>query len=127
MSGMSGSQVPVPPPPERMAAVLLTIAAQARRTNLVRAAEIRAALEAATSQGLDRNGWVVAERIAHQLAGSAGTFGYAAASDLARTLERRLGQLTQAGVPRPDPAHLGEALGLLDRLTEQLAGEPELD
>jgi hypothetical protein len=42
---VTGPEPPVPPPAERMAAVLSTIAAQARRTNLVRAAEIRTALD----------------------------------------------------------------------------------
>ncbi|HYI59898.1 MAG TPA: Hpt domain-containing protein [Microlunatus sp.] len=119
---MSNSQVPVPPP-ERMATVLSAIAAQARRTNLVRAAELRAALDRAASEGLDAADWAAAERTAHQLAGSAGTFGYAAVSELARSLERLL---AQAGVAEVEPAELERAGALLDQVGDELAAEPDL-
>lgn len=122
---MTGS--PVPPPAERMATVLSAIAGRARQTNLVRAAEVRAALELAASQGLDDAGWAAAERTAHQLAGSAGTFGYASASDLARSLERFLGQAGGPDAGPPDQAGLSAAGLLLDQLDDQLAAEPDLD
>lgn len=111
------------PPPERMATVLSAIAAQARRTNLVRAAELRAAVERAASGGLDAAGWAAAERTAHQLAGSAGTFGYAGVSELARSLERLLAHAAETDV---DPEQLERADSLLDQVGAQLAGEPEL-
>ena len=118
---MNDAQVPVPPP-ERMATVLSTIAAQARRTNLVRAAELRAALERAASQDLDAAGWAAAERTAHQLAGSAGTFGYFGVSELARSLERLL---AQAGSAELGPAQLEQAASMLDQVGAQLAREPD--
>ena len=119
---MSNPQVPVPPP-EQMATVLSAIAAQARRTNLTRAAELRAALERAASQDLDAAGWAAAERTAHQLAGSAGTFGYAGVSELAFSLERLLAQAAEAEV---DPAQLERAGSLVDQVAAQLARGPDL-
>lgn len=124
---MTGSQLPVPPRPERMATMLSAMAKRARQTNLIRAAEIGAALEIAASEGLDGSGWAAAERSAHQLAGSAGTFGYAAASDRARSLERLLGEASATGSGSPNPAALGEARQLLDQLIDELAGEPDFD
>lgn len=140
----------VPPSQERMASVLSTIAVQARRTNQARVAALRAALQRATTDGLDADGWAAAERTAHQLAGSAGTFGYFTASDLARDLEAVLAGLAQNGLAQDgsgpngsmpdgsvpdgsvpdgpgDSTRLTEALDLLDRLTAQLSTEPELD
>jgi HPt (histidine-containing phosphotransfer) domain-containing protein len=121
---VTGPEPPVPPPAERMAAVLSTIAAQARRTNLVRAAEIRTALDRAEVDDLDRAGWAAAERTAHQLAGSAGTFGFAGVSEWARYLERFC---AEAAAQPPDSARLGDARTVLERATQQLSGEPELD
>lgn len=127
---MSGTEVPVPPPAERMATVLSALATRARRTNLDRAADLRSALRRAAVGGLDVEGWSVAEQTAHQLAGSAGTFGYRQASELARDLERwcaRWGEdAAGASGPLTGPASLDSAFELLDRLTEQLS-EPELD
>ena len=115
--------------------VLSTIAVQARRTNLVRVGHLRAALQRSADAGLDAEGWSDAERTAHQLAGSAGTFGYAAASDLARQLEAVLAELADGATAAegldertvPDSGRLAAAVDLLDRLTDQLSTEPELD
>lgn len=114
-----------PAPTDQMATVLSTIAVQARRTNLVRAADIRRALQQSSEAGLDADGWAAAERTAHQLAGSAGTFGYLGASDLARRLETLLAGFAEAG-GTPDADRLAQACELLDRLGEQLAADPEL-
>ena len=84
--------------------------------------EDEAALEIAASEGLDGSGWAAAERSAHQLAGSAGTFGYAAASDRARSLERLLGEASATGSGSPNPAALGEARQLLVPAGPWLAG-----
>ena len=104
--------------------MLSAIAAQARRTNLVRAAELRAALDRAASEGLDAADWAAAERTAHQLAGSAGTFGYAAVSELARSLERLLAQAGISGAS--SLPQLERAGALLDQVGDQLAAEPDL-
>lgn len=105
--------------------VFSTIATQARRTNLFRAEAIAAALDAAESGSLDRLGWSGAEQTAHQLAGSAGTFGFAGVSELARVLERFLHETAASGAA--SPARLAEARRWLAELTDQLTGEPDLD
>jgi HPt (histidine-containing phosphotransfer) domain-containing protein len=112
------------PPSRRMASVLSTIATQARRTNLVRAAEIGTALDRASVGQLDAAGRAAAERIAHQLAGSAGTFGFVEVSRLARLLERFF--VETAGSAAPDPERLIEARSLLVEAADRLAGEPDL-
>jgi HPt (histidine-containing phosphotransfer) domain-containing protein len=120
------SSRPLPAPADQLTSVLSTIAAQARRTNLVRAAEIRAALEHAGTAGLSGDGWGAAQRSAHQLAGSAGTFGYGRASELARSLEQQLAQLGHRGDAPLETRLLTESVSLLDQLTEELAGDPDL-
>lgn len=120
---MTGRQPFVPPSPDRMALALSTIADQARRTNLARAAELRTALGQAAA-GLDDSGWEAAERTAHQLAGSAGTFGFASVSERARLLER---YFADGAALTLEPTRLAEASAVLSQLTEQLAGEPDLD
>lgn len=113
----------VPPSPGRMAPVLAAIAAQARRTNVVRTTEIRAAVARARSEGLDAADWAAAERTAHQLAGSAGTFGYAGVSALALSLERLLARAGESGA---DAAQLQRAETLLDQVIDQLARDPQV-
>jgi HPt (histidine-containing phosphotransfer) domain-containing protein len=120
---LTSPQRPVPPP-ERMASVLSSITAQAQRTNRRRAAELRAALDRAGSAGLDDAGWAAVELTAHQLAGSAGTFGYAGVSALSRTLEQLLVASGAAGL---DPDQLRRAQGLLDEMAVQLEGAPDPD
>lgn len=120
------SPVDPPVPADQMVTVLSSIAVQARRTNQSRAADIRQALRLSTGGTVDANGWAAAERTAHQLAGSAGTFGYATASDLARELEALLaGMAADDGMPEAD--RLAAALALIDRLSEQLAADPDPD
>lgn len=123
---MTGAQLPSPPP-ERMATMWSAMARRARETNLIRVGEIGAALELAASDQLDGAGWATAEQTAHQLAGSAGTFGYATASDVARTLEQLLGRAGAAGRASTEPAELDRARLLLDQLVDQLARDPDLD
>lgn len=110
---------------ERNARALATIAAQARRTNLVRAAELQTTLERAATEGLDRAEWAAAERIAHQLAGSAGTFGFDGVTELARSLE----QILADAAHQESPERLAEARRLVEQATEQLSpaqgGSPE--
>jgi len=96
-----------------------TITAQARRTNLARAADIGAALDEAAERGLDAAGWVAAERTAHQLAGSAGTFGFDGVSEIARSLERFFAESGATG--GSDPLRLTEARAQLNKASDQLA------
>jgi len=114
----------LPPMSDRLSGVMSSIAAQARRTNLTRTADLGAALDVAADRGLDAVGWADAERTAHQLAGSAGTFGFDVVSELARSLERFCADASAAG--SPDPVRLAEARAQLDRASEQLADGIEL-
>ena len=105
MSDQSATPAPaLPPSSDRLSRVLSTITAQARR-------------------GLDAVGWADAERTAHQLAGSAGTFGFDGVSVIARSLERFFADAGATG--RPDPARLAEARAQLERASSQLADELE--
>jgi HPt (histidine-containing phosphotransfer) domain-containing protein len=108
----------LPPTPDRLTSVLSTITAQARRTNLSRIAALGTALDQAAARGLDVSGWADAERTAHQLAGSAGTFGFTGVSEIARTLERFCAESATTGGPGPIP--LSEARSLLNRALDQL-------
>ena len=101
-----------------------TITAQARRTNLTRATDLGAALDEAAQRGLDAAGWAAAERTAHQLAGSAGTFGFDGVSEIARSLERFFAESGAAG--SSDPLRLAEARSQLHLAREQLAEGIEL-
>ena len=121
MSDQSSPATPapaLPSPSDRMTRVLSTITAQARRTNLTRTADLVVALDAAADRGLDPAGWAAAERTAHQLAGSAGTFGFAGVSEIARSLERFCAESGAAG--GSDPGRLAEARVLLSRANDQL-------
>lgn len=109
---------------EPLGRLLATIGGQARRTNQVRIVQLRTALEQASEQGLDRAGWATAERTAHQLAGSAGTFGFAGVSERARRLERFF---ADAVVATPDAEGLAAALVVLDEASTELDGDLQLD
>lgn len=102
-----------------------TIAGQARRTNLTRVLELTAALDRVAEQRLDPAGWEAAERTAHQLAGSAGTFGFDGVTVVARSLERFLAESRVAGTAEPD--RLAHAREQLDRAGALLAGGSDLD
>jgi len=62
----------------------------ALRSNQHRAEVLAVALEAAGRGDLNDDDWSAAAAVAHQLVGSAGTFGYTRASKLARELEHFL-------------------------------------
>ena len=122
MSEQSSPATPapaLPPSSDRLTKVLSTITAQARRTNLTRTADLGAALDEAADRGLDAAGWADAERTAHQLAGSAGTFGFDGVSEIARSLERFFADAAASG--SPDPLRLAEARAQLDQASTQLA------
>lgn len=121
---MAGVSPPVPSPSDQMATVLSAITAQARRTNVDRAGDLRTAVDRARAGELDAAGWTAAEQTAHQLAGSAGTFGYARVSDLARTVEQLLAGVSGS---QNGPALLQQVDALLDQVLDQLAREPDAD
>ena len=122
MTGQTSPATPgpaLPPMSDRLSGVMSSIAAQARRTNLTRTADLGAALDVAADRGLDAVGWADAERTAHQLAGSAGTFGFDGVSEIARSLERFCADAAASG--SPDPLRVSEARAQLDRASAQLA------
>jgi HPt (histidine-containing phosphotransfer) domain-containing protein len=124
--GYAESSSPPSPPTvsEHHTSVMATIATQARRTNLIRVLELAATLDRLVQQPLDPADWAAAERTAHQLAGSAGTFGFHDVSALARSLERFLTETRTTGVVRPD--QLARAKDQLSQAGERLAAGPEL-
>lgn len=68
-------------------AVFSSISAQARETNRIRVAALEDLLDGVGSGGLSDPDRRQAKDIAHQIAGSAGTFGFDRASDIAREVE----------------------------------------
>ena len=67
--------------------LLATLGRQARPVNLARVVRLLALLEAAEEGALDEAGQQEAENVAHQLIGSAGTFGHHSASEDAVVVE----------------------------------------
>ncbi len=98
--------------------VVRTIGRRARRTNLSRAAQLCTALSQADAGELGPVARDQAAELAHQLVGSAGTFGFGAASELAGQLEA----FFVAGV-FDEPARQ-EARRQLAALCDQLNGDP---
>jgi HPt (histidine-containing phosphotransfer) domain-containing protein len=96
-----------------------SIGDHARLVNRERAALLDDALLAAGRGGLDEDGRAAAAQLAHQLVGSAGTFGFPGASQLAGELERFFddGEFT-------DRHRLADARRLLAALHRELAADP---
>ena len=95
-----------------------TIGLQAVQSNLRRAGQLSVALSAAANGRLDRDGRDRAALIAHQIVGSADTFGFRDATEAARRLESIFGddELTTA--------QLKTAQQLLVEIRAALVGEP---
>lgn len=110
---------------DHVPSVMSAIAGQARRTNLTRVLELTAALDRVADQQLDPVAWAAAERTAHQLAGSAGTFGFDGVTVVARSLERFLAESRVSGTADPD--RLACAREQLDRAGAMLAAASDLD
>jgi HPt (histidine-containing phosphotransfer) domain-containing protein len=72
---------------ERAVGAMKPLRSRARATNLARAAQLAQALDAAAEGRLDEAGCSTAVDVAHQLVGSAGTFGYTGASTEAARLK----------------------------------------
>jgi HPt (histidine-containing phosphotransfer) domain-containing protein len=96
-----------------------SIGAHALKANLARARDLQQALELATAGELVDGSRGRAIEAAHQLVGSAGTFGYAGASDRAAELERFFVRAVF------DEANLTAAATQLSDLFAELATEPE--
>jgi HPt (histidine-containing phosphotransfer) domain-containing protein len=106
-------------PSESVRTYVRSIGDHARLVNRERAALLDDALLAASRGGLDEDGRGAAAQLAHQLVGSAGTFGFPGASVLAGELERFFddGEFN-------DRRRLAEARRQLADLHRELAAEP---
>ena len=109
---------PVEDPDDALGALLRGLAASARAANLARTAVIEDALAASAAGTLDEGRREAAESAAHQVVGSAGTFGRHRASELAAALE----QWFRAGPPPDDVGGLERALVQVAELRAALAG-----
>ena len=107
-------------PQEQLRAAVESIGGHARAVNRDRAARLERAVADAAVGSLGESARRRAAEVAHQLVGSAGTFGFAAASELAAELER---YFTEADPD--DPARLAAAREQVRRLAEALAAEPD--
>jgi HPt (histidine-containing phosphotransfer) domain-containing protein len=106
-------------PSESVRTYVRSIGDHARLVNRERAALLDDALLAAGRGGLDEDGRAAAAQLAHQLVGSAGTFGFPGASQLAGELER----FFEDG-DFEDRRQLAEARRQLAALHRELAAEP---
>lgn len=102
---------------EQARAAVRAIGQRAKRANLDRAKVLESALEAARHGTLDEDRRTSARIAAHQLAGSAGTFGYPRTSELSS----RLGAFFRQGA---DPEQLPRATKWLRELHADLGSEP---
>lgn len=77
---------------------------------------------ASEAPGPPRRPWAMARTLAHEIVGSAGTFGHPHASELARRIEELL-----APAPQLSAAALAELTPLAARVEQALASEPSVD
>jgi HPt (histidine-containing phosphotransfer) domain-containing protein len=85
-----GQQVPGESRPDGQrpeVSMMHAIAARAWQSNLARLAQLDDALQRAAAGTLALDGSAAAAQVAHQLVGSAGTFGYPRVSELGRRVE----------------------------------------
>ena len=111
-------------PEQALQSVLHTLTASALRTNLARCLVLDSALTALEQARCTDTVRLAAEQAAHQMVGSAGTFGFPHVSDLAGELEQFLAAAaTSADVPPADTAQsadLARARQLLARIQAEL-------
>ncbi len=100
--------------------VVRSLGDHARKVNLARAARLADAVDQAEVTQLPDGQRRAAAEVAHQVVGSAGTFGFPRASRLAAELERffAVGEL--------DRTRLGWARAQVDALIDQLRSDPDL-
>ncbi len=120
------ADVPVDVPvdgPETLAEqrLLAAFGLRARAANLGRVVRLRELLERGDSGALDEEGRQEAESLAHQVVGSAGTFGQPAASRDAARVERYFAAARAAswGRPQDEREHVRDTI---DRLRAQFGG-----
>jgi HPt (histidine-containing phosphotransfer) domain-containing protein len=105
---------------DRLMAAVEAIGEHARTVNLDRAAQLDQALAAIAAGRTSAAELQAATEMAHQLVGSAGTFGFPGASELAGEIER---YFVEADLNDPD--QLASAREQVRRLQEALAAEPD--
>jgi HPt (histidine-containing phosphotransfer) domain-containing protein len=105
---------------DRLRAVVESIGGHARSANLSRADRLSEALAAVAAGSLDESARREATEVAHQLVGSAGTFGFPEASQLAGEIER---YFVEADLG--DPVRLATARDQVRRVQEELAAGPD--
>jgi len=104
---------------DRLRAKVRSIGVHARSVNLHRAGRLADVLATLDGGRLDDDQRQVATTLAHQLVGSAGTFGFAGASQLAAELERFF-----SDGAFDDATRLSSAQQQLSQLQQELAAEP---
>ena len=107
------------PPENRLRAAVESIRGHARSVNLARAAHLDQVLADIAAGRADEGERQRATESAHQLVGSAGTFGFPGASQLAGELEH---YFVEADFT--DEARLATARDQVGRLRAELAAEP---
>jgi HPt (histidine-containing phosphotransfer) domain-containing protein len=107
------------PPEDRLRAAVESIGGHARSVNLARADHLDHVLADIAAGRADENERQQATELAHQLLGSAGTFGFPGASQLAGELER---YFVEADFT--DQAKLAIAREQVARLRTELSAEP---
>ena len=100
-------------------AAIRSIGLHAHAANLDRSARLRATFEVAANGSLTDSERQAAAEAAHQLVGSAGTFGFPTASELAAELETFFADRAYG-----DPDRVATARVQLVQLEEELAREP---
>jgi HPt (histidine-containing phosphotransfer) domain-containing protein len=107
-------------PAERARDLMATIGARARTKNLQRVTDLEEGLRAATPGRWSDEARLQLVDVAHQLVGSAGTFGFASVSAAARDLEVAL-----ATGAFDDPDELAAAGASLEGMRHALLGDPD--
>ena len=105
---------------DRLRAAVESIGDHARLVNLARADRLSQALAEVAAGRREETARQEATEIAHQLVGSAGTFGFPGASQLAGEIER---YFVEADLDDPD--QLATARDQVRRLQEELAADPD--
>ncbi|HEY9291200.1 MAG TPA: Hpt domain-containing protein [Microlunatus sp.] len=117
---MTGSESGTPATEENALDRVAGIFDRARERNLGRAHELAGWVKVAEERRLTATDRAEAKEVAHQLAGSAGTFGYQAATELAREIEKLFSDGDGASSWASARAHVRE-------LVQHLHQPPETD
>jgi len=107
-------------PGQRARDLMATIGARARTKNLQRVADLEEGFRAASLGAWSDESRRELVDVAHQLVGSAGTFGFAQVSAAAREIELML-----AEAPSTDPEVLTAAASRLAGMRQDLLSDPE--